>query len=85
MMRKSEKKKIRIGPMVYCGPTVREVARQYTVYTAGIPEALRRFLKSCPEAEGLLVPVDRFPEIRKKLETPGSAEATLYDLIKTKL
>ena len=60
---------------VYCGPTVRGVAKQYTVFHGGIPEALEAFIAIHPEAGALVVDVERFAETRKRLETAGTAEA----------
>ena len=61
------------APCVYCGPSVRGVARQYTVYASGnTPAALDEFVKQHPAAKNLLVPVERFAQTRKALETAGS-------------
>ena len=73
------------GTRVYCGPSVRNVARQYTVYAGEIPEALREFIRTNPAAGGLLVPVERFAETRRKLEVKGTAEAILYNKVKSEL
>lgn len=70
---------------VYCGPTVRGVAKQYTVFRGGIPEALEAFIAIHPEAGALVVDVERFAETRKRLETEGTAEAILYGKIKSEL
>ena len=70
---------------VYCGPTVRGVAKQYTVFRGGIPEALEAFIAIHPEAGALVVDVERFAETRKRLETAGTAEAILYGKIKSEL
>lgn len=70
---------------VYCGPSVRNVARQYTVYAGEIPDALREFIRTHPAAGGLLVPVEKFAETRRKLETKGTAEAVLYNKVKSEL
>lgn len=72
-------------PCVYCGPTVRGVVKQYTVFAGNIPEPLQAFIGKYPEAKALLVAVDRFAEIRKKMETAGSAESILYHKIKSEL
>lgn len=72
-------------PCVYCGPTVRGVVKQYTVFTGNIPEPLQAFIGKHPEAKALLVAVDRFAETRKKIETAGSAESILYHKIKSEL
>ena len=73
------------GPQVYCGPTVRGVAKQYTVYSGGIPEELTRFIQAHPEAAGLVVPVEKFAQTRRRMETAGTAEAILYHKIKSEL
>ena len=73
------------NPCVYCGPTVRGVARQYTTYQGGIPDALRDFIKEHPEARWLIVSTARFPATRKRLDTPGTAEAKLYKRVKEQL
>ena len=72
-------------PCVYCGPTVRGVVKQYTVFAGNIPEPLQAFIGKHPEAKTLLVTVDRFAETRKKIETAGSAESILYHKIKSEL
>jgi hypothetical protein len=71
--------------VVYCGPSIRGVARQYTVYTGAIPEALTEFIQSHPAAKALLVPTEKFAATRANLEKAGSAEAILYKTIKSEL
>lgn len=78
-------RKARGGPCVYCGPSVRGVARQYTVYAGAIPETLEAFIKAHPAAKGLLVSVDRFAQVRSNLGRSGTAEAILYQKIKSEL
>lgn len=70
---------------VYCGPSVRGVARQYTVYAGTIPEALTEFIRLHPAAKGLLVSVERFAQVRSNLGRSGTAEAILYQKIKSEL
>lgn len=71
---------------VYCGPTVRGVAHQFTVYADGImPEMLQDFLKKNPAAAGLVVAVNAFADIRRRIETKGTAENILYHKIKSEL
>ena len=73
------------GPRVYCGPTVRGVVKQYTVFAGDIPAALNDFIEQHPAAKALLVPVERFAQTRKQMETAGTAEAILYHKIKSEL
>ena len=73
-------------PCVYCGPSVKNVARQYTTYQGGgIPDALREFIKAHPAARGLITSTGKFAAMRKRLETPGTAEAILYKTVKSEL
>lgn len=73
------------NPCVYCGPTVRGVARQYTTYQGGIPDTLRDFIKEHPEARQLIVSTAQFPAMRRRLDTPGTEEAELYKAVKAEL
>lgn len=73
------------NPCVYCGPSVKGVARQYTTYQGGIPDALRKFIKECPEAIGLIVSTGTFQAMRRRLETLGTPEAALYKAVKARL
>lgn len=73
------------NPCVYCGPTVYGVARQYTTYQGGIPDTLRDFIKEHPEARQLIVSTAQFPAYRRRLDTPGTAEAKLYKRVKEQL
>lgn len=83
---KTETRKPRArGSQVYCGPTVRGVAKQYTVYAGGIPAELEEFIQRHPEAAALVVPVEKFAQTRKRLETAGTAEAMVYRKIKSAL
>ena len=73
------------NPCVYCGPSVRGVARQYTTYQGGIPDPLKEFIKEHPAARGLIVPASRFAIVRKRLETRGTAESIIYKKVKDEL
>lgn len=72
-------------PCVYCGPSVKGVARQYTTYQGGIPDTLRAFIGEHPEALGLMVSTGGFQTMRRKLEKPGTPEAELYKAVKESL
>ena len=67
---------------VYCGPTVRGVAKQYTVFRGGIPEALEAFIAIHPEAGTLVVDVKHFAETRKRL-MPELFECDLNEFYET--
>ena len=77
-------REVKTGPVVYCGPSVRGVARQYTVYAGTIPAALADFIQAHPAAKGLLS-VGRFAQVRSNLGRSGTAEAVLFQKIKSEL
>lgn len=66
------------GPVVYCGPTIPGVAVQYTTYTNGTPAALAEAIKEKPALDGLVVPLDQLPEIRRQFHAGVGRYYTLY-------
>ena len=84
----AEKKETKAAPtekkpevLVYCGPSVRGVARQFTVYYGKLPAALVSFLAKHPAAQSLCVGLDAFAKTRAALGVKGTAEAELYKMI----
>lgn len=73
-------------PCVYCGPSVKGVAKQYTPYIGGyVPTQLRDFIRQHPAARGLVTTIDNFAKMRERLETPGTAETLLFQRVKSEL
>lgn len=64
--------------MVYCGPTIRGIAPQYTVFTAGLPAKLKEKMEEVPIVKALIFPLDKFAEMRAKVEQDGTRENILY-------
>lgn len=71
--------------IVYCGPSVRGIAKQYTVYHGRLPDALVKFLAKHPAAQCLCVPLNEFAATRAGLNTKGTPQATLYKTILNEL
>lgn len=82
---KVEETKTETKAKVYCGPSVRGVVRQYTVFNGEVSELLKAFIEKHPLAESLLVDVDEFAETRKALGTKGSAQAVLFEKLRKEL
>lgn len=82
---KVEETKAETKAKVYCGPSVRGVVRQYTVFNGEVSELLKAFIEKHPLAESLLVDVDEFAETRKALGTKGSAQAILFEKLRKEL
>ena len=78
-MSKDQKKTTQAtGPVVYCGPTIPGVAVQFTTYTNGTPTALAEAIKEKPVLGGLVVPLDKLPEVRRQFHAGFGRYYTLY-------
>ncbi len=64
--------------VAYCGPTIKGVAPQYTVFVGGIPEKLAEVAEEHPVVKALIVPREKLAEMRVKVEQSGTRENLLY-------
>ena len=71
-------------PCVWCGPSVKGVAAQYTVFTE-MPKQLEALVEQHPAARGLVAALDKFPQVRRKLEESGTKESAWYNEVKHSL
>lgn len=67
-----------VEAQVYCGPNIKGVAPQYTVFTDGLPAKLVEKAEAFPIVKALIVPREKFAEMRMKVEKEGTAENILY-------
>lgn len=65
--KKQSKAPAQAGTVVYCGPTIPGVAKQYTFFQGGIPAALSAAADRLPALGGLVVPLDQLPEAMRQL------------------
>lgn len=63
---------------VYCGPTIPGVAKQFTVYTNGIPPALAAATEKNPILGSLVIPLDKLPDAMRQLREGAGSIYTLY-------
>lgn len=73
------------GPLVYCGPTIKGVAKQYTSFTDGIPEALAEKAQAIPAIRALIVPLNALAQTRLALGDKGSTESIILSTIQKSL
>ena len=73
------------GTVVYCGPTVPGVAKQYTFYTNGITAPLAAAIEKYPPMGGLVIPLDQLPEAMRKLNGQYGHIYRLFRLVQAKL
>lgn len=62
----------------YCGPTIPGVAKQFTIYTDGIPAALQAATEENPILAGLVVPLEKLPDAMRQLREGTGSIFTLY-------
>ena len=68
-----------MGTVAYCGPTVKGIAPQYTVFVDGLPEKLKEKVEQVPLLNALIVPLDKLAEMRVKIDQEGTRENILYN------
>lgn len=70
------------GTVVYCGPSIPGVAKQYTIYTGGIPAQLAEKIREVPAMGGLVVPLGQLPAAMKSLRDGQGHIYRLFMLVK---
>ena len=68
-------------PVVYCGPSIRGVAKQYTVYLDGIPAGLQALKDKIPVTAELIVPIEQMAQTRALLTDANSTMSLFYDAV----
>lgn len=72
------------GTVVYCGPSIRGVAKQYTAYNNGIPEKLKAAAEKNKVLASLIVPLEDLPEAMRQLRQRSGRIYTLYQAVQGK-
>lgn len=69
------------GTVVYCGPSIKGVARQYAAYNNGIPEGLKQAAEKNKILAALIVPLEDLPEAMRQLRQKSGRIYTLYKAV----
>ena len=69
------------GTVVYCGPSIKGVARQYPAYNNGIPEGLKQAAEKNKILAALIVPLEDLPEAMRQLRQRSGRIYTLYKAV----
>ena len=70
--------------VIYCGPTIAGVAKQYTVYKGELPPALKEAISALPAMKELIFPLERLPEVRQQLNSKSGHIYRLYKVVQAK-
>ena len=69
------------GTVVYCGPPIKGVARQFTAYNHGIPEGLKAATEKNKVLAAMIVPLEELPEAMRQLRQKSGRIHTLYKAV----
>lgn len=69
--------------VVYCGPSIEGVAKQYTVYKGTLPEQLSAAAEKMPAINELIIPLDKLAEARRQLNSKSGYIYRLYKAVQT--
>lgn len=72
------------GTVVYCGPSIKGVARQFTAYNNGIPEGLKAATEKNKVLAAMIVPLEDLPEAMRQLRQKSGRIYTLYKAVQGK-
>lgn len=65
--------------VIYCGPTISGIAKQFSTYTNGIPEALANKAAEIPAISALVIPINELPKARAQLGDGAGPIFTIYN------
>lgn len=71
--------------VAYLGPDLKNVAINGTVYTGGLPDALKKKIEEVPALKGLLIPISGLAAAGVAISTKGTALNNLYNAVSAKL
>lgn len=66
------------GTLVYCGPPIRGLIRQYTAFTGGVPAAVRERAEASKAFAALIIPLERLPDAMRQIQQKSGRYYTLY-------
>ena len=72
------------GTVVYCGPSIKGVARQFTAYNNGIPEGLKAATEKNKVLAAMIVPLEELPEAMRQLRQKSGRIYTQYKAVQGK-
>ena len=84
MTKRTKKAAEAAGTVMYCGPSIKGVARQFTAYNNGIPEELKAATEKNKVLDALIVPLEDLPEAMRQLRQKSGRIYTLYKAVQGK-
>lgn len=84
MTKRTSKAAKAAGTVVYCGPSIKGVARQFTAYNNGIPEGLKAATEKNKVLAAMIVPLEDLPEAMRQLRQKSGRIYTLYKAVQGK-
>lgn len=69
------------GTVVYCGPPIRGLIRQYTAFTSGLPAQVKDAAGKNAAFAALIVPLEQLPEAMRQIQQKSGRFYTLYQRV----
>jgi hypothetical protein len=67
--------------IIYCGPSIGRVLKQYAVFTGNLSLEVRELVKKHPCVKKLLIPVSRITKVKMAVQTQGTLEYQWFQII----
>lgn len=81
MTKRTRKAAETASTVVYCGPSIKGVANQYTAYHNGIPAGLKEAAEKNKVLAALIVPLEDLPEAMRQLRQRSGRIYALYKAV----
>lgn len=81
MTKRTKKAAETASTVVYCGPSIKGVANQYTAYHNGLPEGLKQATEKNKILAALIIPLEDLPEAMRQLRQKSGRIYTLYQAV----
>lgn len=77
----SSEQKEKLPTVMYVGPSITGVLKQYVIYKNGIPQRISQLADEIPAVKHLLVPIEHITEAKKQINVAGSALNVMYNKV----
>ena len=72
-------------PLVYVGPTIKNLVESNTCFNNGLPEVLKERCDKCSTLSALVVPLSKYAEVSKELAIDDSSMALFYEKVRKEI
>jgi hypothetical protein len=78
-------KRVESSTLVYCGPSIPGVVKQYTFFRNGLPAPLAEAIEKNPVIGELVIKLELLPDAMRQLRAGSGPIYSLYCLVQVKI